>query len=84
MLISRNTNDGTLSFKVYRKKTHTDRYLNFNSNNPLEHKKSVIKSLYDRAEKICDPNNLIEEELHIKKVLLNNNYPEKLITKMHS
>lgn len=67
MTIKRNSNDGTLSFKVYRKKTHTDRYLDFYSNNPLQHKKSVIKSLFDRAKKLCDDNSLEDEETHIKK-----------------
>ena len=37
---------------VYRKPTHTDRYLDFNSNNPKSAKHAVVGALTDRA-KMC-------------------------------
>ena len=37
--------DGQLSTKVYRKSTHTERYLSFDSHHPVAHKRAVIKSL---------------------------------------
>ena len=38
---------------VYRKPTHTDRYLDYNSNHPISAKLSVIHTLFHRAKQIC-------------------------------
>ena len=66
-LISRN-NDGTLSFSVFRKSTHTDQYLN--SHQPLEHKLGVIRTLTHRAKTLSSDNDRLEKELnHVKKSL---------------
>ena len=45
-------NDGKILSTVYRKQTHTDRYLNYRSHHPIHVERGVIKSLYDRATRV--------------------------------
>ncbi|KAJ8909998.1 hypothetical protein NQ315_003526 [Exocentrus adspersus] len=61
---------------VYRKKTNTNRYLNFNSNHHLSIKKGVIKSLYDRAKLVSSNKKII-----LKNILKENAYPINLVDK---
>ena len=44
--------DGSTKLCIYRKKTHTNQYLQFNSHHPLHQKLGVIRSLLDRKESI--------------------------------
>ncbi|XP_076047218.1 uncharacterized protein LOC143028733 [Oratosquilla oratoria] len=43
----------TLTSSIYRKGTHTDWLLDYNSCHPVAHKRSVVKTLWSRAEKVC-------------------------------
>ncbi len=68
----------TLSFSVYRKPTHTDHYLQFGSNQPLQHKLGVIRTLVHRSSTICS--NRDEQALeiqHLKRVLSVSDYTKK-------
>ena len=45
-----------ISVSVYRKPTHTDKYLDFNSSHPISANWAVVRALMDRAENVCsDP-----------------------------
>ena len=62
--------DNTLRFKVYRKSTHTDHYLQFDSHQPLEHKLGVIRTLTHRAKLlVTEEEDKVQELAHIQKVL---------------
>ena len=63
---------------VYRKPTHTDRYLSNNSNHPLH---VVIKSLLNRARDISVQSTLGSEIEHVRIALEANGYPRSLINK---
>ena len=65
---------------VYRKPTHTYRYLDFNSNHPKSAKCAVVRALTDRAKNVCSSPELLAKEMdHLGKVLRNNNYPKWMI-----
>jgi len=69
-----------LETSVYRKPTHSNRYLNFNSYHSLENKKSVIRTLINRAfTHISNPEILNIELEFITNILKNNNYPNNII-----
>ena len=72
--------DGTLKTTVYRKKTHTDQYLNFASHHPLHHKQGVVRTLLDRADAlVSDPEDKAAEYEHVSQALMTCGYPKKVI-----
>ncbi|XP_038064046.1 uncharacterized protein LOC119734578 [Patiria miniata] len=71
--ISRNP-DGTLGHSVYRKPTHTDRYLHQRSFHHPSIKSSVNRTLVQRAFEVCDQDNLKRELKHIQTSLQRNGY----------
>lgn len=71
--------NGSLKKKVYRKPTHTGRYLNYSSFHHHSHKISVIDSLLYRAFSISDAEFLEDEINHVTSDLRRNGYPLSLI-----
>ena len=71
-----------IEVSVYRKPTHTDRYLDFNSSHPILAKRAVVRALMDRANNVCSSSDILAKEVeHLSKVLHYNNWPEWFIYK---
>ena len=66
---------------VYRKKTFTGCYLNFQSSCSLKRKINLIRTLCHRAHRICSPELLLNEIKQIKLLLNKNGYPQELVNK---
>ena len=65
---------------VYRKPTHTDKYLSFNSHHPRSHKRSVVATLFQRAENLTSNNDARENECqYVTNILKENNYPKSFL-----
>ena len=65
-----------LNSTVFRKATHTDLYLQWDSHHTLPSKYSVVGTLFHRAKTICsDPQLLKQEEDHLYKALSTCKYP---------
>ena len=74
------TENGQLANKVYRKSTHTERYLAFESHQPIAHKKAVVKSLTNRATNIpTTSDHRAKESKQVTLALLANGYPKRFI-----
>ena len=74
--------EGKLVTKVYRKPTHTQQYINWDSNHPKNMLLGVLKGLIHRAHVHCDKKeDLLEELALLKDVFLSNGYPAKLVLK---
>ena len=75
--------DGSLSTSVYRKPTHTDLYLQWDSYHTLTSKYGVIGTLQHRAQTICsNPQLLLKEEQHLKSALMKCKYPTWALNKI--
>ena len=71
--------DESISTSVFRKVTHTYRYLDFGSHHPLAQKSEVVYTLQHRAEVLSSMREALEEEeAHVAEALLKNSYPKWL------
>ena len=75
-------NDGTLGHKVYRKPTHTGRYLNAHSHHHPAQKRGIIATLATRARRICEQPELAPELETLKDSLERNGYERKTINRV--
>ena len=72
--------DGSITVSVYRKATHTDRYLDFKSHHHPQHKHSVVRTLMDRAKNIpSTEEEALRETKRVTEALTANNYPANFI-----
>ena len=79
LLVERKSNK--LKTTVYRKPTHSNRYLNFRSHHSFQDKKSVIRTLVHRAFTHCsDDNDRGKELTDLHNILVQNDYPSQVIT----
>ncbi|BHF74631.1 hypothetical protein SprV_0501771700 [Sparganum proliferum] len=74
--------DGTLQTGVFRKATDTEKILHYNSNHPLSHKRSCVRTLFRRIHTHCSTE---AEKLRERKTLwhlfLANGYPRSFVNK---
>ena len=75
--------DGRLSTSVYRRPTHTDQYLAYDSHHPQSVKRGIVKCLYEHAKRlVTKPYVISEEKKHMSSVLVSNGYPSSLLQKL--
>ena len=75
--------DGKLSTTVYKKPTHTDQYLQWDSHYHLSAKFSVIHTLSHRSQTVCsNPELLHKEKTHLRNALTQCKYPKWALDKV--
>ena len=77
VLIQRNNNEFLTS--IYRKTTFTGEYINFHSYCSRRRKTNLIRTLVDRAMKICSSELLQTELDNISTILEGNGFPKQLV-----
>ncbi|GJQ74561.1 hypothetical protein Trydic_g21422 [Trypoxylus dichotomus] len=74
-----NRDQARTTTSVFRKPTHTDRYLQNQSNHHPDQKNTVVCALVQRGRRVCSEEQLKEELNHLKQALRCNGYPEDVI-----
>ena len=79
VLISCNS-DRSIDTTVYRKPTHTNKYLEFSSHHPLAHKIAAVQTLYSRVQALMSSAVTKTQEEHtVSKALAQNGYQATFI-----
>ena len=77
------TNSEKYITSVYTKPSKTDECLNYQSEAPDRYKEGIIKTLLTRATRICNTKDNFNAECNrIKKLLINNNYPNVVVDRI--
>ena len=74
------TVEGKLETDVYRKPTHTDKYLSYDSHHPVSHRRSVAKTLLQRAESLpSNSDSQANEHEYVLNILGENDNPKRFL-----
>nr|VZI11478.1 unnamed protein product [Spirometra erinaceieuropaei] len=74
--------DGTLQTGVFRKATDTEKILHYNSNHPLSHKRSCVRTLFRRIHTHCSAEaEKLRERNTLWRLFLANGYPRSFVNK---
>ena len=68
---------GRLLTSVYRKPTHTERYIPYHSHHHPRTTMGVLRCMRDRACSICHPTKMQQKTDHLNQVFQANGFPEK-------
>ena len=82
VLVTKEGNHMTTS--IYRKKTHTNQYLHYESYHHPRIKSGFMSYLMTRAEKQCKAENVTKEKQHLRNMFVANGYPEEMTRKFFS
>ena len=75
--------DGSLLTTAYRKPTHTNQYLQWDSHHAISAKYSVINTLFHRAKEACSTKQQLDEEHeHLQKAITTCKYPRWALNRM--
>lgn len=73
-------NNGKLQTSVYRKNSNSEVILHYASNHPANHKRSCVRTLFNRAHTHCSTTNNLKEEIdYLYKFFSNNGYPKSFV-----
>ena len=67
---------------IYRKETHTAQFAHFDSYTKWNHKTAWLRSLANRAKRLCSPNKLADEIKHIKRFAYYKGFPRWIANKV--
>ena len=80
VLIQKEVDLGKFSTSVYRKPTHTDRYLPWDSCHPRKTRIGVLKTLIIRGMRVCSSDEILRRELDRLRLIFSlNGYPSRTV-----